>query len=261
MDFMKTVLKRRTYRGQFTHKPVSQKDLETIVEAARWSPSPFNVQPWEIITIEKQDTKDKLAKLVLKSMSAQMGDSRFLDDVSKWMSLSKDEWVQRSEGVMIDDHMDIPGFIKDKSKLRPLLKNAKNMSFLGKLGLGKIGASKFVEHIKNAPLIMIIIMNLKRMSPGENRMTWMYMGMGAFVEHILLAAISLNIGTHFINAPLETKKDRVKLRHILSIPDHYEPVCLLRLGYIQGNAGESVRLPSEKILHREKFRPKGNDKS
>ncbi|MGB9597151.1 MAG: nitroreductase family protein, partial [Candidatus Poribacteria bacterium] len=204
MEFIEAVLKRRTNRDHFINKPISQEDIDTIIESARWAPSPFNIQPWEIIIVTNQEGKDALANLVKNSMSAQMGDPRFLYDVSQWMSLSDDEWRKRAEGVMIDDHIDLPEFIKDKTKLKPLLKNAKNMSFLGKIGFGKIGASKFAELIREAPLIMIILLNKNKRSPGENRATWELLGMGAFIEHILLTATALNIGTHFINAPLET---------------------------------------------------------
>ena len=78
MEFMEAVLRRRTYRGQFTHKPISRKDLDVIIEAARWSPSPFNTQPWEILIVTEQQSKDALAKLMLKSMASQMADARFI---------------------------------------------------------------------------------------------------------------------------------------------------------------------------------------
>ena len=256
MEFMEAVMKRRTYRGQFTDKPISQKDLDVIIEAARWSPSPFNTQPWEILIITQQKSKDALADLILKSMAAQMADPQFLHDAGQWMNLSAEEWERRGEGVSIHDHVDLPGFIKDKTKLRPLLKNAKNMSFLGKLGLGKPGAAKFAGLIKETPLIIIILMNTRKKSPGENRATWELLGMGALIENVLLAAASLNIGTHFVNACLEARKDREKLREIFAIPDNYEPICLLRAGYWDKPPGASVRLEPARFVHYEKFSSK-----
>lgn len=257
-EFMEAVLKRRTNREHFIDKPVSQEDIDYIIESARWAPSPFNIQHWEILIVTQQNSKDTLADLVLNSMSNQMGDPQFLDDVSRWMSLSQEEWHRRQEGVMIDDHIDMPDFIKDKTKLKPLLNNARKFSFLGKLGLGKIGAKKFVELIKQAPLIIIILMNKQKRSPGENKATWELLGMGGFIEHVLLSATALNIGTHFINAPLESQKDRDKLRAIFSIPDHYEPVCIVRAGYINESPKPSVRLDPDKFVHYEHF---GNRKS
>jgi len=258
MEFIETVLKRRTYREHFVDKPISQEDIDAIIESARWAPSPFNIQHWEILIVTNHESKNTLADLVLKSMSAQMGDARFLHDASQLMSLTRDEWEKRGEGVLIDDHVDVPDFIKDRDKLKPLMKNAKNMSFLGKLGLGKIGASKFVELIRKAPLIMIILMNKQKKSPGENRATWELLGMGAFIEHVLLSATSLNIGTHFINAPLETKKDRDSLRAIFSIPENYEPVCIVRAGYYSEPPKSSVRLNPKNFVHYERFGSKSN---
>ncbi len=254
MEFMKAVLKRRTYRGHFTDKPISQKDLDVIVEAARWSPSPLNTQPWEILIVTQQNSKNELAKLVLKSMAAQMGDGRFLQDVSQCMSLTREEWQRRGEGVMIDDHIDVPGFIKDKTRLRPLLNNAKNLSFLGKLGLGKIGAARFVDFIRKAPLVIIILMDKQKKSPGENGKMWKLLSMGAFMENILLAATSLNIGTHIINTCLETRKDREKLREMFSIPDKYEPMCLIRAGYFHKPPDAHVRLRQTRFVHYERFK-------
>jgi len=253
VDFMEAVVKRRTYRGQFINKPISQKDLDTIIEAARWAPSPFNTQPWAILIITQKDKKHKLAKLMLKSMSSQMGNARFLQDASECMSLIPQEWLQRGEGVMMEDHMDVPGFIKDKTKLRPVLKNAKNLSFLGKLGLGKVGAAKFVKLIEEAPALILVLMDKKKKSPGENGKMWKVLGMGAFIQNIILAATSIDIGTHIVNATLETKKDRQKLKDILSIPDNYEPVTMLRAGYYNEPPGESVRLNPEKFVHYEEF--------
>jgi len=257
MEFMEAVLRRRTYRGQFADKPISQKDLDVIIEAARWSPSPFNTQPWEMLIITEQESKNALADLMLKSMASQMADAHFLHDVGRWMNLSKDEWERRGEGVLIDDHLDVPGFIKDKTKLHPLMKNAKNMSFLGKLGLGKLGAAKFAGLIRKTPLIIVILMDTQKKSPGENRIMWEIMGMGAIMENILLAAASLNIGTHFVNATLETQKDRDKLKQIFSIPANYEPVCLLRVGYLQKPPDTSVRLKPERFVHYERFQSGG----
>ena len=96
-------------------------------------------------------------------------------------------------------------------------------------------------------------MNTEKKSPGENRATWELLGMGAFIENILLAAASLNIGTHFINASLETQKDKNKLREFFSIPNTYEPVCLLRAGYLHDPPGASVRLKSSHFVHYERF--------
>ncbi|MFX0072670.1 MAG: nitroreductase family protein [Candidatus Hermodarchaeota archaeon] len=58
LDFLKG---RRTIRN-YENKPVSDKDLEMILEAGRWSPSASNRQPWEFIVIKNKEILKKIAK-------------------------------------------------------------------------------------------------------------------------------------------------------------------------------------------------------
>lgn len=41
----------------FVPKPMPDADLKTILEAARWAPSAFNVQPWRFIYAHRDDAK------------------------------------------------------------------------------------------------------------------------------------------------------------------------------------------------------------
>jgi nitroreductase len=59
LDFLRT---RRTIR-RFKPDPIPDEYIEKMIEAARWSPSGANAQPWEFIIIKNQDTKDKMAEL------------------------------------------------------------------------------------------------------------------------------------------------------------------------------------------------------
>jgi nitroreductase len=56
-----TILKRRSVR-EFTDKPVSKEDINTIMNSARWAPSGLNNQPWRFIVIQDPETIKKLSK-------------------------------------------------------------------------------------------------------------------------------------------------------------------------------------------------------
>ena len=43
-------------------KKVSEEDLDTIVEAFRLTPSSFGLQPWKLIVVEDQATKESLVE-------------------------------------------------------------------------------------------------------------------------------------------------------------------------------------------------------
>jgi len=253
MELLKIIKKRRNYRGKFQSKPIAKADIEKLIEAARWAPSPFNTQPWELILIDLDERKKSLAELVRKSIIEQFKEPKFLADNGIWMRLNREEWRKRGDGVLLEEHVSLPDFIKDKNKLRPLLKNAKHLSFLGHLGAGKLPGDEFAQWVREAPLLILVLMNKKRRSPGENGSTWMLLGMGAFIQNLHLQATALNIGVQYISAPLETKGDRQKIRELFSIPSHYECISLLRLGYLETPPGDSVRLEASEFVHYNSF--------
>jgi nitroreductase len=82
---------------------------------------------------------------------------------------------------------------------------------------------------------------------------WVLLGMGAMIQNLLLMAESLNIGVQFISASLETKADREQVKKIFSIPSAYEPISLLRLGYIEAKQHNSVRRDASKFIHYDSF--------
>ena len=62
MDFLEVIRGRRTVR-EFTPEPVSEQDLEKILEAGRWAPSGKNTQPWGFILVESREKREELAAL------------------------------------------------------------------------------------------------------------------------------------------------------------------------------------------------------
>ena len=58
IDFLST---RRSVR-RFKPTPIPDGYLEKMVEAARWSPSGANAQPWEFIIVKDPETKNKIAE-------------------------------------------------------------------------------------------------------------------------------------------------------------------------------------------------------
>jgi len=62
MDFLELIKGRRTVR-EFTAEPVSDQDLEKILEAGRWAPSGKNTQPWGFILVKNREKREELAAL------------------------------------------------------------------------------------------------------------------------------------------------------------------------------------------------------
>lgn len=59
LDAMNKVRQTRIYLD----KPVSQEDLDTLLEIARWTGSARNTQPWHFVVVRDKETLAKLAAL------------------------------------------------------------------------------------------------------------------------------------------------------------------------------------------------------
>jgi acyl-CoA thioesterase FadM/nitroreductase len=53
MDFSRVIAARRSHRA-FSDRPVEPEKIERMIEAARWSPSCSNRQPWRFVIVDKE---------------------------------------------------------------------------------------------------------------------------------------------------------------------------------------------------------------
>lgn len=239
MNLMEAIVKRRSYRLPFREEPISEEHLNVLLEAARWAPSPFNIQPWQIVLITSPEFKERIAKLTERAIQRQFRDPKHLSLVARWTRLTREEWEGEGDGVLIDDHLKLPGFV-DRKLLRPLLDNLDKLSIIGSLA-GRLPAKGFGDLIRGAPLLMLFLLDKSKPSPGENGWVWTVMSIGAMVQNVHLAATSLGIGVQYVNAALEMPQDRAELRYILGLSEKFEPMALLRLGYVREEKPTSVR--------------------
>ncbi|MFQ6117722.1 MAG: nitroreductase family protein [Candidatus Bipolaricaulia bacterium] len=62
MDLFEAVRGRRSVR-EFTAEPVSDEEVERILEAGRWAPSGKNTQPWGFVLVKSRERREGLAAL------------------------------------------------------------------------------------------------------------------------------------------------------------------------------------------------------
>jgi coenzyme F420-0:L-glutamate ligase/coenzyme F420-1:gamma-L-glutamate ligase len=56
-----TLLRNRRSVRSYQDRPVTREQLEQIIEAARWAPSPHGRQPWRFVVLTRQEPKTRLA--------------------------------------------------------------------------------------------------------------------------------------------------------------------------------------------------------
>ncbi|MHA1228447.1 MAG: nitroreductase family protein [Candidatus Hodarchaeales archaeon] len=70
MEILELIKKRRSVRS-YKSEEIAEKDINTLLEAARWSPSAGSRQPVEIIIVKSQEQKEKLVKNALNQKFIQ----------------------------------------------------------------------------------------------------------------------------------------------------------------------------------------------
>jgi nitroreductase len=70
VDLFETILKRRSIR-KYKNTPVSEKDLETVLDAARWAPSWANTQCTRFVVVRDEKTKTELMETLSPNNGAR----------------------------------------------------------------------------------------------------------------------------------------------------------------------------------------------
>lgn len=62
MDAIEALRTRRSVR-KYTSDPVSQEDIETLIDAGRLAATAINIQPWEFIVVQDEAMRKKIADI------------------------------------------------------------------------------------------------------------------------------------------------------------------------------------------------------
>lgn len=71
MNFYEIVRGRRSVRA-FRPEPLTRAQIEAVLEAARWAPSPHGRQPWRFVVVETAAAKERLAGAMGEEWRAQL---------------------------------------------------------------------------------------------------------------------------------------------------------------------------------------------
>ena len=63
MELMEAIMGRRSVRQYDETKPVTDKDLKTILTAAMYAPSAMNKRPWEFVVIRDEQTLEQIREI------------------------------------------------------------------------------------------------------------------------------------------------------------------------------------------------------
>jgi nitroreductase len=104
--------------------------------------------------------------------------------------------------------------------------------------------------LADAPVVLVVCSNLKRIAPYGSRGKNLYciQDASAAIQNILLTVHSKGLSSCWIGAFSE--KDAA---NVLSLPDYIRPIAIIPIGYADEKADESPHIPIEKLIHHERW--------
>jgi nitroreductase len=213
-------------------RPITPHDLEMILDAARWAPTPHNMQNFEIIAVDDPDVLEAVGE-VSTTVSAE-----FLRENYAQVSSSEEELARRRVGIM--------GTGFPRAWLDPASwdLSSRDPEYTRKLRDSLLGC----------PMLLVVLYDAGRRAPASEGDALGLIGLGCVLENMWLGAEALGIGLQVL-ASLAGGDAEPTLAKLLSIPEHMRVAFGCRLGYplVTHSAGLRVRRDVGAFTHRNAY--------
>jgi len=232
-NILSVIQERQSTRVPFDpNRKVSKEDLDEIIEAARWSPTPHNMQNFEIIVVDDPVLLKKISDI--KSRISE----DFLRENYDQLSFSRKELSRKKVGIL---GMNFPPAWRDPDKIH-LVATSTPSNPLG-------------STMQGAPLVLIVLYDPRKRAPASAGDFLGIIGLGCVMENMWIVAQSLGISYQVMSVFGGSGVGR-RLRESLGIPKQLKIAYAVRLGYVMRNQQKDylrVRRDQETIVHYNRY--------
>ncbi|MCX8032190.1 MAG: nitroreductase [Thermoleophilia bacterium] len=216
MNVIEAIRARKSVRA-FRPDPIPKETLLAILEAANWSPSWADTQPWEVY-VAAGEVVERIRKRFLERYEAGVPPANDIPRPTDWPSGPKQRMLD-----FIAARAAALGFVPGDEEERARSMR-RNFEFFG------------------APVVVYLCLH-KDLSP------WSYFDLGLYAQSVMLAALEHSVGS-VVAVNLAAYPDI--LREELGIPDEYAVMIGIALGYedpdAEVNKVRSIRRPVEQAV-------------
>ncbi|WP_221313026.1 nitroreductase family protein [Granulicella aggregans] len=214
------IRKRHSSRGEFNpDRSISKPILARILEAARWAPTPNNMQNFQIVVVD-----DPKTLTLIGALSAEMSEA-YLKENYALLSASEAELRVRKIGTLAGIY---PRAWVDPEAWNPTSDYRSQLTYLGKTLL-------------QPKVLFVVLYDSSSRAPGSEGDTLGFMGLGCVMENMWLTAESLGLGMHiltvFADSPVEAE-----VRRVLKIEPQMKIAFACGLGYPAYPTVEDLRV-------------------
>lgn len=225
-QFIEIVRSRRSTR-HFRPDPVAPELLRELLEAARWSPSAFNLQPTHFVVVTDQKLKEKLYPACMKQ-------SQILEAGATVVFTGDRLVVEHNfERVLQLDREAGANNLKYEQLLRKNVPLSFDRGFLGFGWLWKFLAETIAGRFVPIPKLQAV-----------HRDYWLAKQAAIAADTFMLAAHVAGLAT----CPMEGFSERA-VQKALNIPPHQAVILVVPVGYADNSAQRKTRLSLDELVH------------
>jgi nitroreductase len=227
------IRKRHSSRGAFNpDRCVSEQELARILEAARWAPTPNNMQNFQIVVV---DDPEKLA--VIGKLPAEMSEA-YLRENYALLSQSEAELRIKKKGTLASIY---PRAWVDPEAWSPDSDYRSQLTYLERALL-------------QPKVLLIVLYDSSVRAPGSDGDTLGLMGLGCVMENMWLVAESLGLGMHVLTVFSDSAVE-IEIRRVLKIDTKMKLAFACSLGYSADPLAKGVRVRRdlEDFVHHNDF--------
>lgn len=208
--------------------------IDQLLEAARWAPSGYNLQPVHFVVVTDPDHRQALRKASMNQ--------RQVSEAPAVVILVADHHVAKhhTERVLA---MDVESGVTNET-YSALMRKFIRLAF----STGPVGMNWLWKALLAPPMRRFVsIPNM----PAVHRRYWLGKQVGLSGMNLLLAAHAAGLA----GCPMEGF-DRRRVAKVLKLPHGMEPMLIVPLGYPARTDLKKTRLPLTELVHREQWEDK-----
>lgn len=219
-DISSVIQSRHSTRGAFDLTRAITSEAQTLVlDAARWAPTPTNMQNFEIVVVNDRAQLEAIGKV-----PAEMSEE-FLRETYAALSHTDTELRKKRTGILASS---FPVDWTNPEAWDPESDSRSQLTFLERA-------------IGEAPLLMLVLYDASKRAPGSHGDSVGLIGLGCVLENMWLVCESLGLGFHVLTVVSDGAVEQ-QLKDILKVPARMKIAFACSMGYAADPAATYTRV-------------------
>jgi len=231
---LKIIQERQTTRFPYeAGRTIAKRDLWYILEAARWAPTPHNMQNFEIVVVDDKKILETIGRIKFVTSDC------FIKENYENLCFTEEELIRKKTGIMATGFP--PAMWTAGGKLDEAFYEERR--------------SGMKRSIECSSILIVVIYNPKRRAPASPGDFLGIVGLGCALENMWLMAHSLGISLQIMSSLFIYPEIEKEVKDILNIPEETKIAFAFRAGYLLKTGTRYLRVRREigDFTHHNKF--------